>query len=337
MKRLLLLLLLFLPAWGAAEEKAAMIEDVVNDHILPRIDGLATQTAALDAAAKADCDPGSENLKTAYGTAFDAWVSASHLRFGPSEAEDRAFSLAFWPDTRGMTPKALSGLIGAEDPAVGDETTFNTVSIAARGFYALEYLLYDPDFTDQGSAEYRCALIRAIAHDAALTTGMIRDDWHDSYAALLTGAGGNDIYRSDDEALRELFKALTTGLEFTADTRLGRPLGTFDRPRPTRAEARRSGRSLRHVSLSVASLEDLALRLAGDHADLRARLESEFTRALQLAERLEDPDFSGVADPQGRIRVEALQQAIAKIRGAVNEQLGPTLGVSAGFNSLDGD
>jgi len=55
------------------------------------------------------------------------------------------------------------------------------------------------------------------------------------------------------------------------------------------------------------------------------------------AEGLDDPALAGVAEPQGRLRVEALQQSINDIRSLAAAQLGPTLGISAGFNSLDGD
>lgn len=137
--------------------------------------------------------------------------------------------------------------------------------------------------------------------------------------------------------LQELFKALTTGLQFTADTRLGRPLGTFDQPRPTRAEARRAGRSLRHVQLSLIALRDLAQRLASISPEASATLDAAFGQSLDLTERLDDPVFAGVADPQGRLRVEALQQSIGRIREIAATDLGPALGVAAGFNALDGD
>ncbi|HBR37591.1 MAG TPA: peptidase M75, partial [Sulfitobacter pontiacus] len=52
--------------------------------------------------------------------AFDAWIAVSHLRFGPSETDNRAFALAFWPDSRGATPKTLAGLITDADPVGRD-------------------------------------------------------------------------------------------------------------------------------------------------------------------------------------------------------------------------
>ena len=47
--------------------------------------------------------------------------------------------------------------------------------------------------------------------------------------------------------------------------------------------------------------------------------------------------FAGVAEPVRRIRIEALQQAIRDIQIAITQDIGIPLGISAGFNSLDGD
>lgn len=336
MRTLAFVTALMLPLSAAAQDRAPILMDVTENHVLPRFADLAGATGVLSATAQADCTADSADLRAAYNAAFDDWISASHLRFGPTEVGDRAFALAFWPDTKGFTPKALSGLITAEDAAVENPDAFAETSIAGRGFFALERMLYDPAMAEQGSDAYRCALTRAITTDINRNAAAIRTDWQ-SYAPALTQPGGNSPYRSGAEAMQELFKALTTGLQFTSDTRLGRPLGSYDRPRPTRAEARRSDRSLRHVELSLIALRDLAARLAIDHPEIAADLDASFARAIDRAQALEDPAFAGVADPQGRFRVEALQQSIDDIRAITATQLGPTLGISAGFNSLDGD
>lgn len=339
MRRILLVLALWLPLPAWADE-AAVIAETVQDHVLPRIEALAGTGAALDAAAQADCSAGDPGLRAAYQAAFDAWTSASHLRFGPTETDNRAFALAFWPDTRGMGPKALRGMIEAEDPLAADPEGFASASVAVRGYYALELLLFDPEISSLGSPAYRCLLVRAVTGDIANLTGMIRDDWMPGYAETMRTAGSNETYRSRDEAMAELYKALYTGLEFTANTRLGQPLGTFDRPRPGRAEAWRSGRSLRNVVLSLTSLRDLAAHLApgaGNDPDLASQIDYAFSRAIDTAEALDDPVLAGVADPMARFRIEALQQMLFAIRDAVRGELGPALGVSEGFSINDGD
>ena len=318
-------------------QAGAQAEDILDHHVLPGMRTLAETTAALDAAAHADCTADNAALRAAYGTAFDAWIAVSHLRFGPAETQARGFSLAFWPDTRGMTPKTLRSLIAGEDPVVESAGEFATVSIAGRGFYALELLLYDPEIATLGDDAYHCALTRAIAGDIAATAADLSRDWHDNFAGLMRAPGAGSPYQSDAEVLQEFFKALTTGLEINADLRLGRPMGQIGKPRPLRAEARRSGRSLHHVEVSLTALRDLAARLAAGEDDLSARLDHAFDTALDRAAKLDDPVFAGVATPQGRLRVEVLQQAIGAIRTEASQNLGPALGVAAGFNSLDGD
>lgn len=308
-----------------------VVQTAVQDHILPSYSRLAVASKGLEQAAADACDPKSARLRDAFHDAFDAWTSVSHLRFGPSEQSDRAFALAFWPDPRSSTPKSLAALIRDEDPVIDTSQGFSTLSIAARGFYALEFLLFDEAFVS-GTSDYSCRYIRAATTDIATNAHAILSDWTDSYAEVISSAP-NATYQTELEAKQQLFTALTTGLEFTANARLGRPMGTFERPRPKRAEARRSGRSLEHVVLSLEANKELAMALSDNNADIAAA----FDHALDLADKLDDPVFAGVATPQGRFRVEALKQSIEDIRTILAEQLGPQLGVAAGFNSLDGD
>lgn len=322
---------------GTAAQAGDRTEAILDHHVLPLVETLAETTAALDTAAAADCAPGGAALREAYTTAFDAWIAFSHLRFGPAESQARGFALAFWPDTRGMTPKTLRSLIAGEDPVVDSAEDFATVSVAGRGFYALEFLLYDKDIAALGSDAYRCQLTRVIAADMAVTAADLARDWKDNYAGLMRHPGPDGPYQTDEEVLQEFFKALSTGLEINADLRLGRPMGQIGKPRPMRAEARRSGRSLHHVVVSLKSLRQLAELLAGEDAELAADMDKAFDYALSRADRIDDPVLAGVATPEGRLHVEVLQQAITAIRTEANMELGPALGVAAGFNSLDGD
>ncbi|MEL6205943.1 MAG: imelysin family protein [Pseudomonadota bacterium] len=337
MRAATLCLLLLIPNAVFGQSKEQIVRDVVSGHILPGFERLAAETTELNALAADDCDPASSDLRAAYGEAFDAWLGVGHLRFGPSETDNRAFGLAFWPDTRGATPKALAGLVSSADPIVDDPDAFATESIAARGFYAMEFLLNDPQFTGSEDKAYRCRLIRAVAVDIDRTADAILSDWQSSHAEAMQSPSADGPYRDTDEALRAIYTALATGLQVTSEARLGRPLGTFDRPRPNRAEVRRSGRSLHHVVLSLEAVRDLAARLATLTPEGADVIDGAFERAFAQADRVDDPVFASVADPMGRLRVEVLQQRVNEIREATAEIIAPTLGVAAGFNSLDGD
>jgi predicted lipoprotein len=336
MKRFLLTAVLSV-APVIANAQTSIIDDIADAHILPRFQTLADTSALLATTAQNGCVITSQALQAAYAQAFDAWINASHLRFGPTEVDDRAFALAFWPDSRGATPRALTALLMDQDPVIASPEDYAAISIAARGFYAMEFLIYDDAISSMSNADDHCTLIQTVTTDIATTSAAILEGWQTDYAARVKSPDAIGTYRSEEEVLQELFKALTTGLQFTSETRLGRPLGTFERPRPTRAEALRSGRSSRHVELSLTALNDLALRLSSDDPDLSTRIETSFERATALFADLDDPIFAGVAEPQTRFKVEVIQQSIDNIRAVVRDELGSTLGVAAGFNSLDGD
>lgn len=312
-----------------------MVDDIINQQILPNYAQLTSNTQQLAQVSQQTCAIDSAPLLAAYGTAFDAWLGVSHLRFGPSETDNRAFALAFWPDSRNKIPKAVTTLIRNEDAIVDTADSFTSASIAARGFYALDFLLFNPDLAGADIAAYRCKLIQAITTDIATTAQAIETDWVENYAPQMLNPG--DRYQTESEVKQELFKALNTGLQLTGDMRLGRPLGTYDRPRPHRAEAYRSGRSLHHITLSLQVLEPLAIALSGDNTELADKFRAGFAKTVKTSNRLNDPTLAGVADPASRFRIESLQQQVTDLRTLADTELGPSLGVDAGFNSLDGD
>ncbi|MGR3713904.1 MAG: imelysin family protein [Shimia sp.] len=314
----------------------ARVEAAMARHVLPSFAQFSQSSRELADVSRNYCQPEDAALGAAYHAAFDDWVRVSHLRFGPSETENRAFALAFWPDTRGKTPKALAKLLAAQDPVAEDVDALMQVTIAAQGFYALEFLLFDPQISTQGDAAYRCALIQGVTEGIARRAEAIHADWANGYASEMTQPHADGPYRTSEEATAELLKAISTGLQFAEEARLARPLGTFDRPRPKRAEAWRSERSLRHVVLSLEATRALTAALAGDGTAVAGRLDASFETTLSNA-GFDDPIFASVADPIARMQVESLQQYINALREEIVGELTEALGVSIGFNALDGD
>lgn len=306
---------------------------VIEDHILPGVRSFAVQTRALAVNASADCT--AEGVRPSYHNAFDAWLGISHLAFGPVESEGRTLAIAFWPDKRGMVASTVAGLVRDEDGAVETADGFAEVSVAGRGLFALERLLFDADYEGYGRDSYTCRLVQAVAEDLSRMASEIDAEWAGYSEVMLTaGASGNSEYLSPKEAEQRLYTALMAGLEFTADQRLGRPLGSFERPRPERAEARRSERPLRNIELSLAALRDLAEALAEGPIPVT---EAAFDRAQAQATDLQDPLLGSVTDPAGRLKVEIVQQSVRAAQDAVAAEIGVQLGVAQGFNSADGD
>lgn len=311
----------------------AGVTEAIREHILPAVEDFSVAAEDLAETAADDCT--AEALRPAYRQAFDAWMGLSHLSFGPLETDGRALAIEFWPDPRGMVARTVAGMGADADPVVDNPEAFPEVSVAGRGLMALERLLYDDTLSGYGAGDYNCRYATAISADLSRMAGEVLTDWREHAELMRTaGAEGNARYMSESEASQVLYTALLTTVEFDADQRLGRPMGSFDRPRPTRAEAWRSGRPLRNVTLSLKALRDLALTMSDDPIPVT---EAAFDRALATAGALDDPLLAGVETPQGRLKVEILQQQIRAVGDATRAEIGGGLGLSAGFNSRDGD
>jgi hypothetical protein len=304
---------------------AADVAAVVEGHIRPGYARFAAATAALDALDTCEA----ARLRPAFHAAFDAWMGVAHLRIGPVEEDGRGLAIAFWPDPKSLGARAQRALMTG-DPAALAPDLFAEQSVAARGLMGLERLLYPAADLPADP----CPLIRATVADLDRMAGEVAAGWG-AYGTLLLTAGApeNTVFLTPNEAKQALFTQLATGLAFIADQRLGRPLGTFDKPRPERAEARASGRPLRNVALSLTALRGMAVALAPDSPETLAA----FDRAIALARGLADPDLSGVGSPQGWLKVDILRQAVRAVQDAALAEIGPALGVGLGFNAQDGD
>lgn len=309
-----------------------VVQRTVDQVILPAMDGFASATAALAKAAESDCRADAPALKPSFNAAFDAWLAAAPFELGPMDPQAQGLPVAFWPDPKGMVPRTLTGLL--QDQALAG-MDYSGQSIAARGFFALETMLYDPAFMSYGSNDPGCALVQAATGDLAATAAALDQRWQIELAVQLGSAGpDNSRYHSDEEARAAVLTTLVAALEFIADQRLARPLGTLDTPRPTRAEAIASGRTQRNIVLSLAAARALTDHLTtGGTGDLLAN----FDYAQSTAAALQDPVLADVATPGGRLRVQNVMDAVERVIDSVHAELGPELGVTAGFNALDGD
>jgi predicted lipoprotein len=306
-----------------AGPSAADVADVVQDHALPGYHRLTRATEALAAFDDCAVDP----LRSAWNDAFDAWLGVAHLRLGPVEDDGRVLAIAFWPDPKGIGARQMAQLLKDADPAVLKPDHVGELSVAVRGLFGMERLLYaDPPLPDA----YACALTHALADDLARVASEIEQGWQDGFAAALTLPGPGKRYLNDTETRQALLTALITGIEFNADTRVGRPLGTFDKPHPERAEARASGRSQHNIIQSLTALRAMAHTLHGEIPQTDAA----FDRAIAQAEGV---DLARVDDPQVWLKAEILGQSIRAIRDAAMAEIATVLQVGVGFNAADGD
>lgn len=274
-------------ASGARADLAATTADVV----VPAYAKFAEATVALAAAAATDCSAGA--LQDEFQAAWDSWAAIDYFQLGPVEEMGRTLAIGFWPDPKSSGQRSQQALINEDSPVIDDPAAFAGISVAARGFPGLERLLYPSDIT--GPEPVLCRLRRATATDLARIAAEIEGEWPGFEKVLLSGGQtGNERYLTPQEAQQAVYTQLVTGLEHLADTRLGRPLGTEETPRPERAEARVSGRSLRNVAISLTGMKALAMAMQPDADQVAVA----FDKAIAMAEDLDDPGACG----RGRCR-----------------------------------
>lgn len=312
----------------------ADVRSAVEEVVLPSYQKFAKSAEKLADKSQPTCDI--QALRPDYQTAYDDWLAIGFLHIGPSEEAGRSLAIHFWPDPKGLGAKAQRALL-LGDAAILSAESFAKQSVAARGLPALERLLYPEAGTLDADGNDPCPLLRATTRDMARLANEIATAWEgdQGFAALLLSAGmeGNSRYLTEREARQALFTQLMSGLEFTADQRLGRPLGTFDRPRPERAEAKASQRSQRNVAVSLRALRAYADALEPEAKQTLAA----FDRAISLAEALDDPIFGGVSEPEKRLKIEILQQSVKAVQAVALSEMAAKLQVDLGFNSQDGD
>lgn len=337
-----ILVAVLLPATAAAQVDHQAIAERAVELVLPAADAFAARAAALAEASAPDCTAmQGDAVRARFDEAWDAWLALQPYRFGPLEEAQRALQIAFWPDPRGMVGRTVERLLATEPAQVDDPAAFAELSVAGRGLPALERLLYDEDGPVALDEPFRCRYLDAAAGDLARRAAEIAARWHDPWAGWMTDAGTDGSpFLVPREVTQRLYATLLGALQETVEHRLLPPLGTFDAPKPRLAEARRSGRSLRQidgvVDAAAAELRQVFFPELGPEA--RAAIDAGLETVRQSETRVAElGTLPEAVEGPGRIRVEVLMQSVQRLAIALQQHLGPGVGVAEGFNASDGD
>lgn len=317
-------------------ETDPVIARVLDDLVLPKVAQFADLAADLSRVAEADCRADNPALVAAWNDAMDGWLAVQDFRFGPLEKAGTRQAIAYWPDSSNQRARVLTQILRGSNPVLQTPEAYSGQSVAARGLYALEVMLYDPKFADYGVADTGCTLVKAASADLAQTAAAVAQDWQGFAVLMRTPGDQNPQYLDVSEPRQAVFTALMTSVQFDVLERLALPMGSPDRPRPNRAEGMISNRSARNLQLSLAGHEALALALVPESAANTATRE-DLTRVRFMAEKIDSPNFAFVADPMGRFRLETIQTALGLLRAVMQAEYSAALGVTMGLNALDGD
>jgi predicted lipoprotein len=338
-----------LPQAAAPVSAGALSIAAARDFIVPRYRALKDAAVAQERAWDRFCADRArgdiETLREAYHAVADAWAEAQIIKTGPVTLFLRFERFAYWPEARNATARALESLLASRNPGDLKPEALRHDSVAGQGITALERLLYEtPDAlkTPDAHGTWRTEVGKAIARNLGVIASDVLEGWEGPdgvVAALEAGKGWNNLFADAPEAARLLLTDLVTIFKSMHDVKLLPVLGAdVDSARPKLAEAWRSARSARNLQHNLKAARALSMvfaaRIPGDH---RAWIVELFDAADKAAAALPSDMGDAASDPQRRVLLENARAAIKAVQTELATTLPADLGLTLGFNSLDGD
>jgi predicted lipoprotein len=292
-----------------------------------------------------------ETLTTAQASFIslvNAWSEAEIIRFGPITSDNRLEKVLFWPDRKSIGLKQIQAALAERDATAADPAQLTKKSVAMQGLGALEFVLFGTGFDElKGPGDpYRCAYGLAVASNLDTIATEVLDGWRmpDGMAVQWSNPGpDNPAYRTDDEAMTELFNVFVHGLEMTRDVRLKGFLGaTPAEDKPKQAIYWRSGATVISVSANMHGMRKLfeasglADKLPADSSWIADSIAFEFNTINTMFDKAAGPIVEVLKDRR-RDSLPAALLITSHLSDLFGVNLAGALGLSAGFSSLDGD
>lgn len=340
-----------------------MVHDVVDYHVIPRMEALADATTTLSRDLAAMCQASSgdrpatlDQVKLSFAETVRAWAGVEYMRFGPMSEGGRVERFAFWPDTRGILYRQLPPLLVKRDAKLLEPGELGKQSAAVQGLHALELVLTDekkPVTGDDEDERYRCAFAAAIGANLnqiakeLVTAWESTDGWrHRMYAP----GSDNQIYPEPADAARDLVRALLTGLQLVQERQVKPRLDTMSGIAKTpRLPFEKSGLGIVYLQAGIGSLKTfseqfgIATYAPPDRAWMPPWMDRAFEQMDLDAGKVPlkpalPPDPEAI-DKQGAdiTLVRKIRFHLSGLRQMIGRELAPAAELSIGFNELDGD
>ncbi len=345
-------------AKAAQAAKAALaaktVLAVVDQFIIPAYRALAQATDAQEKAwtvfaakrESSDLEP----LYVAYNATCDAWANVQIVKTGPTSLFLRTERFAYWPEARNVTQRTLDALIALNDPKELAPDKLARDSVAAQGLTALERLLYGSGDKNLAgllkapgrAGQWRTQVGQGIARNLNVIAKDVLAEWtapDGVRAAIAANKAWKTIFADAPEAARLLLTDLVAGFKLMHDVKLLPVMGAnSDVAKPALAEAWRSRRSQRDLKLNLEAAHAMTKIFAEPiPASHKPKIEALYAAATKATDAVPADLGEAAADKTRRPRVEAARAAIKAVQVELAKMVPADLGITLGFNSLDGD
>ncbi|AIZ63581.1 hypothetical protein PK28_07555 [Hymenobacter sp. DG25B] len=332
-------------------DRAAMLTNYSNNLIVPGYTALNTETTQLKAAIDAFvAAPGEATLASARAElqqAYTAWQMVSGYEFGPAEQQMLRTNLNIYPATTSTIESNISA---------GSYDLESSANLSAKGFPALDYLLYSDASATAVIARFvaqsnRGRYLQDVAANINTRVGATTAGWQ-SYTATFQKSEGTAV----GSAVGNLVNQLNSDIDMTKRAKVGIPSGRFTAgtAQPTKVEAYYSGLSLPLLKSSLQAEKAMFLgqNAAGanglglddylDHVGakynneaLSAAIAKKFDEAIAATDAVQGPLSQAVTtQPQA---VGAVYQKLQELIVLTKTDMPAALGVSITYTDNDGD
>jgi predicted lipoprotein len=308
-------------------------ERVVTEFIVPGFKSLAGLAGKHAETWKSFCEEPEEEKFQALTQSFhalaDAWATIEFIRSGPSSDDFRRERFYFWPERKNAVERVLAAALKSASPQDLEPVAIRNASAAIQGLPALERLLFDgistsAEFQAKEKAGFRCQLGTAISYNAAALADEMKEGWN-AKAAFITEA---------DKAA--LATDIVTTYTVIKDVKIEAVIGKDEKhAKPRAAEFWRSVRSLRNIVVNLEALNRINaifFEALSEDVSLPATTNSAISIARSLG-----ADLGSIAVGERRRDALLLRDAVDAAEDRALIEVPAALGVTVGFNSLDGD
>lgn len=308
---------------------------------------------ALAEVSRAPSDASVEKARQAFISTRGAWKRTEAFRVGPAEIDTWKSSIDFWPASADAVAKATS------NPKTSTKEGVESLGANAKGFMAIEYLLFDsananasvlPSFTTAPDAQARRGYLAALGEVLRGDAAKFYDLWNPAGKNLAKElAEGSGFFVSAKVATDQLVRQACFTSIAIESTRLGKPLGRQNggTPVPAAEESPRSDGSIRDLDSALAGLSAI-YRGVGEKDDLglddlvRAKnptVDEHVVRDLDAtrASIAEIPPPLRLALTRDPGKVQAAFDASKKLKNTLATELVSALGTTLTFSDSDGD
>lgn len=341
----------------AADETdyARFTKATVEDYIRPATKELVRTFATLGEQTGQVCTTPSAGNKAAFNGAFRNAVTTlaaiDFFRFGPMAYNDTSHRLAFLPDSRGVVRRQVTKAVAKQDPTVTTPASLSIKSAALQGLTALERIAYDAEgnlvLGEGETPKFTCAFAESITINLSGTALELEANWADPNGfskILLNPTMNGSLVQTHKEAAELVFNALKTAVELDKDQYLLVMVGkSAKKAKPAKAPFARSGNAVAYLSASLAGIEN-SIKTGGytdgldnEQSWVANSLRFEFRNAQKVLTDLPRPLRETGASPEVRGKLLYLITILGGLRDVMSADLAGYLGLSGGFNALDGD